>query len=156
MVKLVRKKKKRNKIKVCAHGKKNRTRKATALKINAFQIIYKKEKKNLNNAGKKNPWQRAMSVFLDLWIRQKTQSARRTHNAGTRAHMHAAEGGGGVGGLANAKHRIQAGEKKKRTESMLDELAGPLANPSAAAFFTPFLSNSLSLSIARSLSAFFP
>lgn len=91
---------------------------------------------------KKNPWQRAMSVFLDLWIRQKTQSARRTHNAGTRAHMHAAEGGGGE--LANAKHRIQAGEKKKRTESMLDELGGPLANPSAAAFFTPFLSNSLS------------
>ncbi len=106
--------------------------------------------------AEKNPWQSVMSVFLDLWVRQKTQRARHTHNAGTRAHMHAHscdEGGAGGGELANAKHRIRAG-KKKRTESMLDELAGPLANPSAAAFFTPFLSNSLSLSLV--LSAFFP
>lgn len=39
------------------------------------------------------------------------------------------------------------GKKKqnKRTESMLEECAQPLANPSAASFFPLFLSNSVSL-----------
>ncbi len=96
-----------------------------------------------------------MSVFLDLWIRQKTQRARHTHNAGTRAHMHAHScDEGGAGGGCWLMQSTEYGQEKKRTDSMLDELAGPLANPSAAAFFTPFLSNSLSLSLV--LSAFFP
>lgn len=76
-------------------------------------------------------------------------------------HMHTRscdETVGGAGELANAKHRIRA--EKKRSESMLDELAGPLANASASAFFTPFLSNSLSLDrplpLSLVLSAFLP
>lgn len=89
-------------------------------------------------------------------------SERGAHTHTTQAHartcMH--EGGWGWGGVSWLMQSTEYRQEKKRTKSMLDELAGPLANPSAAAFFTPFLSNSLSLSLPRSLSlvlsAFFP
>lgn len=41
-------------------------------------------------------------------------------------------------------------KQKKRTESMLEECARPLANPSAASFFPLFLSNSVSLFLSSS------
>lgn len=40
--------------------------------------------------------------------------------------------------------------KNKRTESMLEDCARPLANPSAASFFPLFLSNSVSLFLSSS------
>lgn len=41
-------------------------------------------------------------------------------------------------------------KQNKRTESMLEECARPLANPSAASFFPLFLSNSVSLFLSSS------
>lgn len=85
---------------------------------------------------KKKAWQSARAIGSIL------QDLHETHGVGERELDK-----GGADGVEGGKKKTK---QNKRSESMLEECARPLANPSAASFFPLFLSNSVSVFLSSS------